>query len=315
MALGALGQRGAAERHALVDRAVVADLGRLADHDAHAVVDEDAPADRRAGVDLDAGEEARQMRDEARQPVQAVAPEPAARGGAAPARAGPDSRSAPPTRERAAGSRSRMQAMSSRRRWNMDEAGVPGRSSLAAASARRWRLAASRRVSARRGAASAPRARCRAGCAPPRSSAAARLSELVQPRHQLARRRRVEEADLDQRLAPVRRAGPATAAPSAARGVARARLDRESRRAPGASRRPAAAPPARGSASRSPGCGRDAEAGVAAVDVVVGQAEALGAEDEGDAVRAAAPARRRARAARASAGRSRAASSRWRRRR
>jgi hypothetical protein len=35
MALGALGERGAAERHALVDGAVVADLGGLADDDAH----------------------------------------------------------------------------------------------------------------------------------------------------------------------------------------------------------------------------------------------------------------------------------------
>ena len=47
-------EAGAAERHALVDRHVVADLGRLADHDAHPVVDEQPVADLRRRVDLDA---------------------------------------------------------------------------------------------------------------------------------------------------------------------------------------------------------------------------------------------------------------------
>ena len=42
-----------AERHALIDRAAVADFGGLADHDAHAVIDEDAFADLRARMDLD----------------------------------------------------------------------------------------------------------------------------------------------------------------------------------------------------------------------------------------------------------------------
>jgi len=46
---------GAAEGHAVVDGAVVADLRRLAEDDAHAVVDEQAAADLRAGVNLDAG--------------------------------------------------------------------------------------------------------------------------------------------------------------------------------------------------------------------------------------------------------------------
>ena len=40
--------RRAAERDALIDRHVVADLGGLADHHAHAVIDEEAPADLRA---------------------------------------------------------------------------------------------------------------------------------------------------------------------------------------------------------------------------------------------------------------------------
>ena len=45
---------GAAQGHAVVDRAVVTDLGGLAKHDAHAVVDKQLAADLRAGVDLDA---------------------------------------------------------------------------------------------------------------------------------------------------------------------------------------------------------------------------------------------------------------------
>src|SRR5690242_2100635 len=48
-------ERRAAERHALVNRAAVADLRRLADNDAHAVIDEHARANLRAGMDLDAG--------------------------------------------------------------------------------------------------------------------------------------------------------------------------------------------------------------------------------------------------------------------
>ena len=63
-------QRRAAERHALVDRAVIADLGRLADDDAHPVVDEDAPADRRARMDLDTGQPARPLRH--RRPSQRI---------------------------------------------------------------------------------------------------------------------------------------------------------------------------------------------------------------------------------------------------
>ena len=97
MALGALGERRAAERHALVDGAVVADLGGLADDHAHAVVDEDAPADRRARMDLDPGEEAREVRDPAAEPVEAVPPATMPPGDAARPRAAPDSRSALPT--------------------------------------------------------------------------------------------------------------------------------------------------------------------------------------------------------------------------
>src|SRR6185312_17184819 len=64
----------AAERDAVVERAIVPDLRGLADHDTHAVVDEDAAADDGAGVDLDAREEARHVRREAREPAQSPAP-------------------------------------------------------------------------------------------------------------------------------------------------------------------------------------------------------------------------------------------------
>ena len=47
-------EAGAAERDALIERDVVADVGGLADHHARAVVDEQALADARRGVDLDA---------------------------------------------------------------------------------------------------------------------------------------------------------------------------------------------------------------------------------------------------------------------
>ena len=59
------GEARAAERHALIERDVVADLRRLADHDADAVVDEQAVADLRGRMDLDAGHRARRQRDRA----------------------------------------------------------------------------------------------------------------------------------------------------------------------------------------------------------------------------------------------------------
>ena len=57
---------GAAQRHALVEQHVVADLGGLADDHAHAVVDEEAPADGGARVDLDARQAAADLREEPR---------------------------------------------------------------------------------------------------------------------------------------------------------------------------------------------------------------------------------------------------------
>ena len=75
MALAALAA-GAAQRHALVEQHVVADLGGFADHHAGAVVDEEAAADGGAGVDLDLGEEAADLRNHARQQRHAPAVKP-----------------------------------------------------------------------------------------------------------------------------------------------------------------------------------------------------------------------------------------------
>ena len=47
---------GAAERDALVEHAVVAHDGSLANNDAHGVVDKEALADLRGGMNLDAGD-------------------------------------------------------------------------------------------------------------------------------------------------------------------------------------------------------------------------------------------------------------------
>src|SRR5690606_27361495 len=52
---------------ALVEEAVVPDDGGLANHDSHAVIDYESPPDAGPGMDLDAGETAPKMRDEARQ--------------------------------------------------------------------------------------------------------------------------------------------------------------------------------------------------------------------------------------------------------
>ena len=46
------------------EHAIVADFGRLADHDAGSVVDEEASADRRARVDLDSRQKPPDRRDQ-----------------------------------------------------------------------------------------------------------------------------------------------------------------------------------------------------------------------------------------------------------
>ena len=65
----------AAERDAMVERAVVADFGGFADDHAHAVIDEHAAADRGPRVDLDAGQEAAPVREPAREPAEIGTPE------------------------------------------------------------------------------------------------------------------------------------------------------------------------------------------------------------------------------------------------
>ena len=76
MPLCAAGQRGAAEGHSLIKRAVIADLGGLADDYAHAVIDKQPPADARAGVDLDPRQHPPQMRHEPPGKQPAAPPQP-----------------------------------------------------------------------------------------------------------------------------------------------------------------------------------------------------------------------------------------------
>ena len=59
----------------MIERAVVADLRRLADHDPHPVVDEHPPADRGARMDLDPGEPAAPVGEPAGKPPESRAPQ------------------------------------------------------------------------------------------------------------------------------------------------------------------------------------------------------------------------------------------------
>src|SRR5207248_5196971 len=59
----------------MVERAIVADLGRLADDHTHAVIDEYAAADRRSGMNLDARQPPTPMRKPSPQPAEAGAPQ------------------------------------------------------------------------------------------------------------------------------------------------------------------------------------------------------------------------------------------------
>ncbi len=74
MPLRATRERGAAKRHALIDRAVIANFRRFTNHHAHAVIDEYTPPERRAGMDLDAGQETRELRDKPSEPAPARSP-------------------------------------------------------------------------------------------------------------------------------------------------------------------------------------------------------------------------------------------------
>jgi hypothetical protein len=68
-------ERGAAQNDALVQEAPVAHRRRLADHDTHAVIDDDAPPERRARMDLDAGDEPVDVREDARNKARIAQPQ------------------------------------------------------------------------------------------------------------------------------------------------------------------------------------------------------------------------------------------------
>src|SRR5664279_3363396 len=67
---------GSTKRHTLVERDVLTDNGGLADHHAHTVIDKEPTADFRAGMDLDGGEKASDLRQPARQQKEPVIPQP-----------------------------------------------------------------------------------------------------------------------------------------------------------------------------------------------------------------------------------------------
>src|SRR5262249_14972758 len=66
-------------RDAVVERAVVADLGRFTDHDAHAMIYEEPAPDSCPRMNLDSSEPARQVRNEPRKPFQPPGPQPVRR--------------------------------------------------------------------------------------------------------------------------------------------------------------------------------------------------------------------------------------------
>ena len=67
---------GTAERDALVEHAVVAHNGGLADDDAHGMVDKEVLADLRGGMNLDAGDMTGELREHAGERAMTVLPEP-----------------------------------------------------------------------------------------------------------------------------------------------------------------------------------------------------------------------------------------------
>src|SRR5580658_5470858 len=66
----------AAQRYTLVERDVIPDDRGFADYHAHAVVDQQAASNLRAGVDLETGPEARDLRENARGQTPTAQPEP-----------------------------------------------------------------------------------------------------------------------------------------------------------------------------------------------------------------------------------------------
>ena len=75
MPLGAATQRHAAKGHALIDRAVVADLGGLTDDHTESVIDEHPMPDACSRMNLDTGQHAGNVRDKARRRGQAHPPQ------------------------------------------------------------------------------------------------------------------------------------------------------------------------------------------------------------------------------------------------
>ena len=67
---------GSTERHALKQRHVIADLGGFPDHDAHTMVDEKPLPDLGGGMNLDAGQETRDLRNRPRHKRNAMSEEP-----------------------------------------------------------------------------------------------------------------------------------------------------------------------------------------------------------------------------------------------
>src|SRR5690606_1107533 len=66
------------ERHAVIQRAIVADHRGFPYDDTHAVIDEKTPSDFCSGMNLYAGPPASQSRNEASRPCQAPVPQPMA---------------------------------------------------------------------------------------------------------------------------------------------------------------------------------------------------------------------------------------------
>ena len=68
-------ERCATERHALINCAIITNLGGLTNHDAHAMINEHAPPHRGTGVNFNPSEPTRDVRDKARQPIQFIQPQ------------------------------------------------------------------------------------------------------------------------------------------------------------------------------------------------------------------------------------------------
>jgi hypothetical protein len=60
----------------LIQRHIVPDFGSLPNHYPHAVIDKDTPPDPRPGMDLNPGQESRDVTDEARKGGQLTLPQP-----------------------------------------------------------------------------------------------------------------------------------------------------------------------------------------------------------------------------------------------